>query len=60
MILIQKYRIENGANDVTGEAWLLTSDSLNGTPFHITLNVARYFELAVGWKSSINLQKPFL
>ena len=60
MVFIQENRIEHRVYDVTCKPWLLASDSLDGSPFHIALNIARNFEFAVGREIAIDFQEPFL
>lgn len=60
MGFVQEDRIEYRVNDITSESLLLPSNSLDGSPLHITLDIARYFELTVGWKIAIDFQKSLL
>ncbi len=60
MILVQKNWIEHRVNDVPCESWLLTSNPLYGTPFHIALDVIWNLELAVHREIIIDFQKPLL
>ena len=60
MVFVQENWVEHRIYDITCKPWLLTSDSLDGSPFHIALNIARNFELAVGREIAIDFQKPFL
>lgn len=60
MLLIQENWIEYRFYDIACKSWFLPSNPLNGSPLHITLDIARYFELAVGREIAIDFQKSLL
>lgn len=60
MVFIQENRIEYRSYDVASKPWLLSTDSLNRSPFNFSLNMSWNLELALCWKISVDLQKSFL
>ena len=60
VVFVQKNGVENRADDVASESWLLPTDSLNGAPFYLSNDMFGDFELTICRKIAIDLQQFFL